>query len=444
MSAEKVASRTSWMTDEDHAKAKDRGLTSLQYSAAYEPTSVRPARKESDYQKLGAENLKANREYWSKFTTENKPKKISTMAELSARHGTLDIASVRSARKNQKLGAENLKANREYWGKTGAVKKLGTASVGGLKTHPPRKTFRSTVLGAAAAAEKTKAPKVATSPIPAINKSLVSIQDARLRKAKPSKSKSRGNVVGEVLGEISRSAVDVIKPKHADSRSLRGLKSIVRGRPLTKKEFKTGYHFSAQEGMHGPGVSKVKKQLASRLSENLEDREKNKNKLVTTTDKPIVKSIAEGEMEKSFVSVYDSRLEKAVSPKNKVINMPPMKVEAKVPPKNKVIELEGMKVNADKSGKVVKMTGDDPVTAVKKQMNKQVAPKQTPPMAKSLDPAVAARMNTQPISRRGRGVNISTDNAARQQLAKSFSTQQGVHVEDDSPRRVISLRPLKK
>ena len=121
-----------------------------------------------------------------------------------------------------------------------------------------------------------------------------------------------------------------------------------------------------------------------------------------------------------------------------------MKVEAKVPPKNKVIELEGMKVNADKSGKVVKMTGDDPVTAVKKQMNKQVAPKQTPPMAKSLDPAVAARMNTQPISRRGRGVNISTDNAARQQLAKSFSTQQGVHVEDDSPRRVISLRPLKK
>ena len=93
MSAEKVASRTSWMTDEDHAKAKDRGLTSLQYSAAYEPSSVRSARKERDYQKLGTSNLKANKEYWSKFST--KPKKSPTMAELSARHGTLDISTTR-------------------------------------------------------------------------------------------------------------------------------------------------------------------------------------------------------------------------------------------------------------------------------------------------------------------------------------------------------------
>ena len=137
---------------------------------------------------------------------------------------------------------------------------------------------------------------------------------------------------------------------------------------------------------------------------------------------------------------------------NKVVQMPTMHVKGSVPksaekPKKNVLEFsdeEGMTVDANppklpKSAKKVLSMADDGLKSVQK-----VAEPKKPTINKSFDPAIAARMNTQPISRRGRGVNISTDNAARQQLAKSFSTQHGVHVEDDSPRRMISLRPLKK
>ena len=436
MSADKVASRTSWMTDEDHAKAKDRGLTSLQYSAAYEPSSVRSARKERDYQKLGTSNLKANKEYWSKFST--KPKKSPTMAELSARHGTLDISTTR--------------------------------------------------------------------------KSLVSIQDAKLEKAKPSKSKSGGNVVGEVLDDVSESLVDVVKPKHADSRSIRGLKSIVRGRPLTKKEFKTGYYFPAQEGMHGPGKEKVKKELASRLSEDLKTRET--KKLVATPGEPTIKSFGDDEMDKSvdaaikkilmkeggaagfgaiedglkkmghdvpdlksklnsmagvsqhehkdyileesgmkksFVSVYDSRLEKGVGEAMRSAGKRAAEgaVGAKKRPSEsgeKVIEGDPLEVDVRK--RTTYRPGFKNWAEVKEKLyegkgeGKKVA-SEPPPVIKSIDPAIAARMNSQPVSRRGRGVNFSTENAARQQLAKSFSTQQDVNVEEGGPRRVNGLRPLK-
>ena len=79
-----------------------------------------------------------------------------------------------------------------------------------------------------------------------------------------------------------------------------------------------------------------------------------------------------------------------------------------------------------------------------KKFEARMASQPKPPMSKSLDPAVAARMNMQPISRRGRGVNASTDNAARQQLANGFSTSQNMQVEGVGPRRINGLRPLGK
>ena len=66
------------------------------------------------------------------------------------------------------------------------------------------------------------------------------------------------------------------------------------------------------------------------------------------------------------------------------------------------------------------------------------------PVKKSLDPWVAARMNMQPISRRGRGVNASTDNAARGQVAGSFTQDRPTNVVERQPRRVNPLRPLPK
>ncbi len=65
-------------------------------------------------------------------------------------------------------------------------------------------------------------------------------------------------------------------------------------------------------------------------------------------------------------------------------------------------------------------------------------------MSKSLDPWIAARMNMQPISRRGRGVNASTDNAARGQVAGSFTQDRPTNVVERQPRRVNPLRPLPK
>ena len=65
-------------------------------------------------------------------------------------------------------------------------------------------------------------------------------------------------------------------------------------------------------------------------------------------------------------------------------------------------------------------------------------------MSKSLDPWIAARMNMQPISRRGRGVNASADNAVRGQVAGSFTEGQPTTVVEVQPRRVNPLRPTSK
>ena len=144
-------------------------------------------------------------------------------------------------------------------------------------------------------------------------------------------------------------------------------------------------------------------------------------------------------MNKSLMSVFRSRLEKGMGDSKKVIQMPPMEIKAKAPkkkPKKNVIEFseeEGMTV-----------TAEPPKMPKKAQKMMDMASPKKPPMSKSLDPALAARMNTQPISRLGRGVNASTDNAARQQLAKSFNESQHMQVEDAGPRRINGLRPLGK
>ena len=145
------------------------------------------------------------------------------------------------------------------------------------------------------------------------------------------------------------------------------------------------------------------------------------------------------DMNKSLVSILGSRLEKGMGDSKKVIQMPPMEIKAKAPkkkPKENVIEFseeEGMTV-----------TAKPPKMPKKAQKMMDMASPKKPPMSKSLDPALAARMNTQPISRLGRGVNASTDNAARQQLAKSFNESQHMQVEDVGPRRINGLRPLGK
>ena len=144
-------------------------------------------------------------------------------------------------------------------------------------------------------------------------------------------------------------------------------------------------------------------------------------------------------MSKSLMSVFRSRLEKGMGGSEKVIQMPPMEIKAKAPkkkPKENVIEFseeEGMTV-----------TAKPPKMPKKAQKMMDMASPKKPPMSKSLDPALAARMNTQPISRLGRGVNASTDNAARQQLAKSFNESQHMQVEDVGPRRINGLRPVSK
>ena len=296
-----------------------------------------------------------------------------------------------------------------------------------------------------------------------MKKSLVSVHDAKLEKGLPKRGErsARSKMASAKRGMMVMDDDEESKENEADSGGNGG--DMAMG--MNKAYEKPGPMMP--EGLRRNLMTVAKRHQKLRNEPvGAKMARQNPGKVVSAEGK--IMEEEDSKMKKSLVSVEGARLGKGMGDSKKVIQLPPMHVKGSAPnkvvqmptmhvkgsvpksaekPKKNVLEFsdeEGMTVDANppklpKSAKKVLSMADDGLKSVQK-----VAEPKKPTINKSFDPAIAARMNTQPISRRGRGVNISTDNAARQQLAKSFSTQHGVHVEDDSPRRMISLRPLKK